>query len=627
MGRRENKMEYLPGYVQAQIESARNYVLGNYYYRSTHPAEEEEEEEATEGMEVETPPQRLSPPPHRYTGTELRERRVFFIGRESAEERKKRFTQLFEPGEGARVRIRSPVKGDEDSLLQSPYNPKSWLDAKALGELSHRAGYVDTIRNAFHLRYRNMLERANPRPGRTAGILYTLHTQKAELFKDVLYNRNDLVLKLTPLFTLSSPLGPFHYLEDWDMQEIYNEIRIGFFLNELIYGYEHVLSIHFLTILDWFYTPRSPLLMHQLEAHLAPANEMLYQATVSEKLDESVEAFLTTNRTMATLRAVLFQVFDALEVAWHTNEFMHYDLYTENVMIRRYDTVPDSPFLGKNLLYKRPGDDHYWYVLSPLALGGAIIKLIDFGRSRMRVPKTPLSDASPLEHHHERLIDTVEGQEYIGVSPLMEPNRKHDVRLFLIHLFLMKSAYYWDAVKDSASPTEWREFTRFFDAALGLDELTAILSQRTVFTALGSEYARVVAPHGGFTFELLFHCPEAVAFMMEGVNFVRSREQHGQNVSEALDSPFFDALRVLPDLIPSPEKSTHHLVVSLPLHLEQIVQFNAGIGNNGVASSSSPCVVCHKPGAFHTKQSKSEYFCGEVCHEFKYIYKKTVYRD
>lgn len=44
--------------------------------------------------------------------------------------------------------------------------------------------------------------------------------------------------------------------EDGDnhLTEVYNEIRVGFFLNELRFAYEKVATHHFMTIVDWFVT-------------------------------------------------------------------------------------------------------------------------------------------------------------------------------------------------------------------------------------------------------------------------------------------------------------------------------------------------------------------------------------
>lgn len=251
-----------------------------------------------------------------------------------------------------------------------------------------------------------------------------------------------LVIKLVDL-------GQFYYeyryrREDGDsmLGEIYNEVRAGFFLNELLYAYERIPTHHFMQIIDWFVSDTN--LYPEKRGH-GP-----YQYFVAEKLDYNMEGFLLSRPDkMLTLRCTLFCVAQALEAAWTTHKYLHYDLHCNNVMLK--NVANGAECYNKDYMYTRPLSNIV-YRLPKKGLHNSLVKIIDFGRNRMSIPSVPRdkrdlhehieNNANPTHVHDKTLSFVAEG---LGIGS--ENNRIWDIRRLLWSIVFDFPASYWTELR------------------------------------------------------------------------------------------------------------------------------------------------------------------------------------
>jgi hypothetical protein len=203
------------------------------------------------------------------------------------------------------------------------------------------------------------------------------------------------------------------------------EILVAYHLRELVYGYSQLLSLHFMMVLDWWMAPKGAALSHMVR----PTQFVVYEA-----LDQTLwwrirRAFFTgrdsyLELSLRELRAILFQVLSALEVAWLTHRFVHGDLHLGNVMMKVCGE--DSPLHNRAWLYRRYNDPDYWYVLPPEAHGNQLVKLIDFDRSSLNIP---------LDRDHDRPLGGIRHNH-----PQQVAHNKYNTTLQDTDLFLRKLA-------------------------------------------------------------------------------------------------------------------------------------------------------------------------------------------
>jgi hypothetical protein len=352
----------------------------------------------------------------------------FTIGNASEEERKQLFLDYF----AIKKNNNGPIHMKYPSL-QDPYNPKSWPTRKEL-----QLKMMSDLTFVFRKRYNVIAEKKLRANSITQPDLYEIEAID-DYYKEILYNRSDLFMKVTPLIEnareceKSKQKEDCGYKKDRFLDEIYNEIIIAYFLNELFFGYSSVLSIHFMTMVDWFIAGRrtvNPSLDRE---------SYLCQVTICERADLTLsdalkalnnDSTLTDDQKTRRCRAWLFQVFHALETAWHTNRYLHNDLHMGNVMIQL--VPPESPLHDKEFLYRRLDSTH-WYRVPRLDLDNGVIKIIDFGRNRMAAPAQPNHKFSN-RHIHERIIALKE--YYIkGGYDLATVNQGIDVHVLLHSLY------------------------------------------------------------------------------------------------------------------------------------------------------------------------------------------------
>lgn len=209
----------------------------------------------------------------------------------SSEERKKTFRDIF-MNKKKLVRFTPITFARED-----PYDDKTWLSTQQLVKLRSEKLDIDQI---FRERYifdknsrRDIVSITNP-------VLYNVHWKSVDqLFNEILMLNKSLILKLTPLFRPGSErynqYGEVYYLTDFELEQIYNEIKIFYFLNELVYNYKHVLSLHFMNIVDWFIMPievHNPITKHN--------DKLFYQVSIAEKLSYELHDYLEKIESLST---------------------------------------------------------------------------------------------------------------------------------------------------------------------------------------------------------------------------------------------------------------------------------------------------------------------------------------
>lgn len=274
----------------------------------------------------------------------------------------------------------------------------------------------------------------------TEARVYNIDTK--DVIKKILEYHLDhgtaLVIKLVDL-------GQFYYeyrykRADGDsmLGEIYNEVRAGFFLNELLYAYEKIPTHHFMQIIDWFVSDTN--LYPEKRGH-GP-----YQYFVAEKLDYNMEGFLSSRPDkMLTLRCTLFCVAQALEAGWYSHQYLHYDLHCNNVMLK--NVANSAECYNKDYMYTRPLSDIV-YRLPKKGLHNCLVKIIDFGRNRMNIPSVPRdkrdlhehigNNANPRHKHDETLSFVAEN---LGIGTVN--NRIWDIRRLLWSIVFDFPASYW----------------------------------------------------------------------------------------------------------------------------------------------------------------------------------------
>ena len=234
-----------------------------------------------------------------------------------------------------------------------------------------------------------------------------------------------------------------------ELRQIYNEIRAGFFLNELRYAYEKIVTRHFMVIVDWFVS----------DVNLYPSivGNGPYQYIVSEKLDTSLYVYLSEEHTdMTTLKCTLFCIAQALEAAWATHHYIHFDLHAQNIMLKKMGDI-SSPFRDKDYLYTRAYSDKM-YRLPQSGLHNTMVKILDYGSNYMLIPgipegenKTDLfahikrrsTDGSEI-HTHDLTLAHRNVDHGVGLSE----NRTHDMRRILWDLMTKWPVSYWRKLKE-----------------------------------------------------------------------------------------------------------------------------------------------------------------------------------
>lgn len=301
--------------------------------------------------------------------------------------------------------------------------------------------YEEQIQSYKEARYiKNGEKKLNNSESITEPRIYDINT--SDLIKgDLDYhleNGTALVIKLVDLGNIYSENRYTRGSGNDCLCEVYNEARVGFFLNELLYAYVKIPTQHFMQVIDWFVSDTN---LYPSERGDGP-----YQYIVSEKLDYKLYDYLVDNHhdNILTLVCTLFSVAQALEAAWHTHQYIHFDLHRGNVMLKKADE--GSMCYEKDYMYIRPSKIHYR--LPKAGLNNCLVKIIDFGRNRMQIPSLP-GDNRDLYSHIEKNNNTIhahtntikfdDNQRGVG----LENNRIWDMRRLLWSMVFDFPSSYW----------------------------------------------------------------------------------------------------------------------------------------------------------------------------------------
>jgi serine/threonine protein kinase len=536
---------------------------------------------------------------------------AIYIGTETPEERKRIFLEYF----SITPPIEEPVGPIHQviSHRENPYKEDSWYKEENI-RLLEKFPHMEELRDSFQNRYGIVNQIIPKNQSITKPLLFNI-VSLTNYFKHILYEREDLFMKLVPLTDLN----------DYSLEEIYNEVKIAYFLNELVYGYTGVLSLHFMTIVDWFTVPRIISLNGGMVSY--------HQAIISEKIDILLEDYLYANPSIEVLRIVLFQLFHALETAWCTNQYTHNDLHLGNLMLKII--TPDSPLFGKDFLYRRLSNP-YWYRLPSSVMNNKLLKIIDFGRNRCWVPKEEhhLSIKIPGRHNHNRLIYLPHMR---ALGNLKESaNRRIDIICPLLHILALNSGYwnnmggdeldsFYDLCEKAISwETINENVALFVDDDIGFDK-KEIERQNGCIREFDAVNRRV-------TVRNYKDCPWIHSYMKQPKVYIYAYAEMDFPLQKVLDHPFLAHFmikgRIDEDLPREPktflQEERNLAIVSFVQHHEEgYMTFDSSIGCVGGGALS--CSVCKKRGI--EKVLGNELYCGEACFEFKnYFNSKTVFR-
>jgi hypothetical protein len=552
-------------------------------------------------------------------------RRKFYVGLQSPEERKRLFLHYF--GDGAQSeRPLTPEEFLEGPLhtlepaVENPYDKESWPTTAQLERLSvERPPKLDQVASLFTSRYAVLNKIPQEQQTSTKPDLYNL-LSVSHYFRHILAERDDLFLKVVPI----SGIHPEA------LREVYNEIIAGYFLQELVYAYSQVLSLHFMNIIDWFPAVRTAIVPEE------GPNQFYHQVIVSERLDHSLGDYLEKNPSIGVLRATLFQLYHALETAWHTNQYTHNDLHLKNVMVQ---VVPaESPLFAKDFLYRRLSSP-LWFRVPKEDLHNHLVKLIDFGRNRLLVASEPnhIQVHNDSRHVHDRLL-CLRGYEYVGY-PCDEPNRQIDLLVTLLNILHLPRAY-WEAQGREAS----QPFFTMCETLIDFFELNDLVRARAADSSafpnlrawlrFSDEYAGLGG--GGIQAHNFHRCSRIYDFLREPGVFIYRLTGAGATASDLLDDPFFEPYRterVLPEgpltdeeVLSVRDSSVVVSFIAHPVEAELLEAAEMELTARVDMKEPGRCAVCHGSRVTH-KVGETELLCSYACYEFRYLFgNATVYR-
>lgn len=396
----------------------------------------------------------------------------------------------------------------------------------------------------------------------------------AELNRTLFDEAGDLVLKATPIYRD----------EEQVMNEVYNEIIVGAFINRDLV--RTTVTPCFVQFLDWFKC-------HDPTGIVGHPGQ-IFQYAVMEKLGVRLTEYLNGldwSRLMEALRCSLFMVFHALEVSFEVSGFIHYDLHCGNVLTeelkqtvrgRRYTTET-----GNRWAFQRSNGT--WHEVDGNATDGRTVKIIDFNYSRMLVDRTgPKEEDPPRRVRTKVQFFNQPFLERFGIGE--HANRTWDVRMLAWDLL---SKLDWRLLADasgfvqetvpsmgyrrmSAAATgdrRWETARSFWEVlyrAAGIDEFLALVGRKVEgdgefldrivwkldFSGLGLDPKRATGKAVVFYLDAL-RSPEKILEMRmnderEFSNIVaaaleiwiRTSHETVANASTLLDMPFFRSMEI-----------------------------------------------------------------------------------
>jgi hypothetical protein len=541
-----------------------------------------------------------------------------------------------------------------DSLYkynQNPFQLNEWPKSNSL-EFDESENYKYTTKNQinfkryFDEKYNIILPnnttsqiQLQQRPLNTSTRPFLYEIEPKNSFKDIILHNHiammiggginqRLIMKLVPLYDKHCNI-----LHENFTDEIFNEIIVGYFLNRLVYCYVNVLSIHFRTLIDWFIVRKESIIPHGVDDfdntqqqyyNGSYSNQFTYtkhdhskkfhQAIIMEKTDITVYDYLLKTvfsvSPLKVLKAIIFEVFHSMEIAWYTNEYIHHDLHLRNVMLTNI-SQRKNVFKDKDFLYKRAlGNNDCWYQIDNESIQDHIVKIIDYGRNRMMVPSSIDNNKK-----HDFLIEMVcyDHQGYSTGTQYI--NRQLDVYTFLLSILNLPKEYWERKILDE----EYEPFFQFCNDLIPFEEINDIVDRLHVGHPLSTNRRKINdnTKLDAKTFTQL--SKDNKEFFAYTGTFIYKKHYNDITVTKALDNAFFDDYKK-PSLL-NKNISKTSIVVSFPRCDDKM--------NNNVIQSNVHCSVCGSEKIDKLKALRSyNYICdSNLCYEFLSLFNsKTVLR-
>jgi serine/threonine protein kinase len=592
--------------------------------------------------------------------------RPFFIGNRDQKGRKEFFIRSIiehplNKNEREIIRPGNILYAFRKQFLEDPFDDSTWPTPAFLTQLNEHGKYhtlvkdlLISVNEAFNNRY-IVLDSMKVNPSISNPLLFSLTTLKnssdtvTSLLQYVLYNREDLVMKVTPLFTISQAtdrIVPFFAADDFT--ETQHDILTGYFLNELIYGYTNVLSIHFIIMVDWFpvIAAGHVVARHFVEKQHKDAFDNCYQVTIMEAGDVNLTSFIREGRqtSLRTYRMILWEIFNTLKVAHDTHRFRHNDLHFGNIMLQSVNHE-NSPLYNKDLYYKvvlPNGEEANWFKVPKEDTENHVIKIIDFGRSTMNVPMkrehvTSSTDGIRQHFHPKRISED-------DVAHL-----RNDINL-IAYGVLYEIGKTLPIDWPNEANDDFDELHEFLGDILPLYTLNETIE---LDWRLSNARDEITDDDEITTYNLVDAYKDArlKGLINQQVIYIQmTPEEHGTRLNEILDHQFFHPYKVVfkkneyakaEEIIKQREDS---VVVSFPVSMEEVELLTINPPKNTIlfesplmgtdtttkttTTTNLKCEVCgnHSYNDFYETTNKDR-LCSRVCYEFKYIYNlKTVFR-
>jgi hypothetical protein len=490
-----------------------------------------------------------------------------YAGALSRRQRRELFQEVFE---SERLLRHSTAVGE---WREDPYEERTWPTPPQISE-TFQSGPIRTAEReeAFTERYA-IGESVTNDKGASRSSFYVLDVKDpvlARLFPTVLFDGGGVLLKNKKLW--SEGYG----------EAATTEIKVAYFLRELVHGYSAVLSIHFMIILDWM------LLECGVINRLSQSVYAPCQISVCEAIGEDLDDYIHhTPPSIDELRVILFQLCSALEVAWLTHRFVHSDLRPDNVMLKECASL--SPLCGRNLVYRRYNDPDYWYVLPSATRRNRILKIVDYDRSYLCAPESVRADTplGGLRHDHPLSVGY---STYAG-------RVRFDVRTLFSHLFLHHTLRkllwsHWEGT-----------------------ETTESIALVEVFVGQVTEsHKRSSDPNAGLTASQVLNLPF----------FSSLRHRFTSEESRTLDTEKLDRENVVVSFATSFKELNARVVPGRDPQVEPTPGPSQGgltFGASRHSRSVVYCSVCEEPARYKTKDA---YLCGRTCYEFEYAFRRRT---
>ena len=192
---------------------------------------------------------------------------------------------------------------------------------------------------------------------------------------------------------------------------------------------------------------------------------------VQEAMDTQLSDYLReltkkpfSTQVLLSIKSVLAQVLLALEAAQVHLQFVHNDLHTGNVMLGR---APNSGIPVDFLQFRRPGVLGSMFLPARSLPGSRVVRLIDFGRSRVNKPGYP-NDRNPSYVVFN--VDDRATQIFEKLQAEWRFDEHTDMRVFAWALASQLKSAWGGLLSRPDAPPDADELSRVLEMMTGMDQ-------------------------------------------------------------------------------------------------------------------------------------------------------------